>query len=105
VYVYQESTGGLSSTFTANGVSADLTSAGTESTWIDDGNYGLLATAADSNGNIDISFAPDPGRGEVDFNGFQITPVPEPTTLSLAGLGAVAALRRRRKSCTSAESS
>ncbi len=47
--------------------------------------------------NIDGSAGLGNGAGEVYFDNVRFTPVPEPMTMAILGLGALAAMRKRRK--------
>jgi hypothetical protein len=51
---------------------------------------------ADASGSITIAYRPNAG-GEAPFNGFQLTTVPEPSTLMLVGLAAMGVVAMRRK--------
>ena len=80
--------GGASETFTGDG---------TTTTWIDGGNYVMIPVNADQNG--DLSFSALAGNTEIDINGFQLTPAPEPASWVLAVLGLLGllAIARRRR--------
>jgi hypothetical protein len=72
-----------------------------ETAWVQGVNYSVVTVDADAAGDIAISFAPDPNHvGEADFNGIQLTEVPEPSSLvALGGLavaGVFLTLRRRK---------
>ena len=64
------------------------------------GDYVVLpGITASFGGAIDIFYDNGPGSGEAPFNGLQAvyTVVPEPTALTLTGLGMVVLLYRKRK--------
>ncbi len=100
-YVYTQGDNGStgrSLDITANGKDVGTATQTNANTFIEGDNYLYFTTFADSSG--DIALDANTLNGEADINGFQMMPVPEPTSLPLiaAGLGAlgVVSLRRRR---------
>jgi hypothetical protein len=88
---------GRRTTFTVNGGSPFTTSPGSNSTntFISGQNYVLFDVAANASGNISVVYSKN--AGEADVNGFQLTAVPEPSTvIPLLTLLAVAFLARKR---------
>jgi len=73
-----------------------------QTTFIDGQNYKLLTPTSDNLGDLSVTESPQAlglinTSGEVDLNGLQIRPVPEPASLAFMGLGSVALLYKQRK--------
>jgi MYXO-CTERM domain-containing protein len=84
---------------TVNGVNPFAASGSPQATFVNGENMVLLSVESDASGGLDIVEAnPGNASGEIDFNGFQIQQAtPEPFSLSVLGLGALALIRRRRR--------
>jgi hypothetical protein len=61
-------------------------------------NYLHITGTADLSGVVDIAYRSAVGAtGEADINGVQLSTVPEPSSLALFGVGALACMRRSRR--------
>ena len=60
--------------------------------------YGLWGDLNDARvgGYIQVPAGADPNWGRIDFSNMSYAPIPEPASLALLGLGALAAIRRKR---------
>jgi len=60
--------------------------------------YGLWGDLNDARvgGYIQVPFGADPNWGQIEFSNMSYAPTPEPASLALLGLGALAAIRRKR---------
>lgn len=85
--------------FTANGVvGATAGFAGfPHDTLVEGKDYVVLYDVfANASGSIEIKYELN-GGGEAPFNGFQLTTIPEPTSITLTALGVMALISRKRK--------
>ena len=89
-------------TFTVNGITQTSSWNGITSTLIAGQTYVEFASAmSDASGNLVINFGGTPaGTGintETDLNGFQLIPVPEPSTWAILGLASMMMVGMRRR--------
>jgi len=94
------SNGSRAVTGNANGVNFAATGDPQAGVFVNGGNYaGIASVAADASGNLAISVN-EPASGnsdnEVDVNGLQLQPVPEPASLTALAVGALFLRRRKR---------
>ena len=73
-----------------------------ETSFIDGENYELLTPTSDNLGDLSITESPQAlglinTSGEVDLNGLQFHPVPEPASLAFMAMGALPLIYKRRK--------
>lgn len=105
IYLYTQgdytSSGRALSVTTDLGTYTSSPAVATASTFVEGQNYLVASAETDASGTLDLTYAPVAG-GEADVNGLQISgasPVPEPSSFALAGLGGFLAwlnLKRRK---------
>jgi hypothetical protein len=98
--------------FTYKGNASQITGDSRNSTFVQNQNYLQLSVIADKSGNLVISYSPGAGTTSALVNGLQLkqlssapvsepppfSPVPEPTSMILTGIGGVMYLYRRKRS-------
>ena len=106
LYIYTQGDGGGDGReldVSVNGAADVITSPGNAllGTFVEGTNYLHLTGTADPSGVVDIAYSSvltiNGGTGEADINGVQLVTVPEPSSLALFGVGALACMRRSRR--------
>lgn len=102
LYVYGTNGGsGAGGTWSVNGSATQQTTGNGPnpfSTFSSGNDYTVFNVSSDATGHLVLTGSAGPnGNGYVILNGFQLSPAPEPGSLSLLGLGSVGLMARRRR--------